>query len=58
MPQTQPAVVTYAAQKHAVELRDVPLPEIGPEDVLLEVGADGISLPEERCGSSYPLYLA
>ena len=50
MPQTHPAVVTYAAEKHAVELRDVPLPEIGPEDVLLEVGAVGV------CGSDLHMW--
>ncbi|HEX4129129.1 MAG TPA: zinc-binding dehydrogenase [Pirellulales bacterium] len=43
MPQT--AVVNYANQKHCVELRDIPRPEIGPEDVLLEVAAVGV------CGS-------
>lgn len=41
----QPAVVNYEPKRHAVELRDVPRPEIGPEDVLLEVGAVGV------CGS-------
>jgi alcohol dehydrogenase/L-iditol 2-dehydrogenase len=50
MSQTQPAVVTYAAEKHAVELRDVPLPEIGPEDVLLEVAAVGV------CGSDLHMW--
>ena len=42
---TQAAVVNYERKRHAVELRDVPRPEIGPEDVLLEVGAVGV------CGS-------
>lgn len=41
----QPAVVNFENKPHAVELRDVPQPEIGPEDVLLEVGAVGV------CGS-------
>src|SRR4051812_8002174 len=50
MAQTQSAVVTYAAQKHAVELRDVPLPEIGAEDVLLEVAAVGV------CGSDLHMW--
>src|SRR5688572_12333580 len=50
MGQTQPAVVTYAAQKHAVELRDVPLPDIGAEDVLLEVAAVGV------CGSDLHMW--
>ena len=42
---SQTAVVNYANQPGAVELRDVPLPELGPEDVLLEVHAVGV------CGS-------
>ncbi|HWB00363.1 MAG TPA: zinc-binding dehydrogenase [Pirellulales bacterium] len=42
---TQTAVVNFAPQKHSVELRDIPRPEIGPEDVLLEVAAVGV------CGS-------
>ena len=42
---TEPAVVNYASEKHCVELRDVPHPEIGEEDVLLEVAAVGV------CGS-------
>jgi alcohol dehydrogenase/L-iditol 2-dehydrogenase len=41
----QPAVVNFAPQKHSVELREIPQPEIGPEDVLLEVVAVGV------CGS-------
>ena len=36
---TMPAVVNFAPQKHSVELRELPQPEIGPEDVLLEVAA-------------------
>ena len=50
MPTTQPAVVTFAPEKHAVELRDVPMPEIGPEDVLLEVAAVGV------CGSDLHMW--
>src|SRR3569623_1301648 len=42
---TQAAVVNYGPQKHSVELRDIDRPEIGPEDVLLEVAAVGV------CGS-------
>lgn len=41
----QPAIVNYANERGAVELRDVAIPEIGPEDVLLEVAAVGV------CGS-------
>ncbi|MFB3827947.1 MAG: zinc-binding dehydrogenase [Bryobacteraceae bacterium] len=40
-----PAVVNYARAPFSVELRDVPLPEIGERDVLLRTGAVGI------CGS-------
>lgn len=50
MPQTQAAVVTYAREKHAVELREVPVPEIGPEDVLMEVAAVGV------CGSDLHMW--
>src|SRR4051794_13950684 len=42
---SHPAVVNFAPQKHSVELRDVPVPSIGPDDVLLRVGAVGV------CGS-------
>ena len=42
---TRPAVVNFAPEKHSVELRDIPRPEIGADDVLLEVGAVGV------CGS-------
>lgn len=40
-----PAVVNYAPEKGSVELREVPRPVIGPEDVLLEVANVGV------CGS-------
>lgn len=40
-----PAVVNYANDKHCVELRDVERPDIGEEDVLLDVAAVGV------CGS-------
>ncbi len=39
------AVVNFSPEKYSVELRRIPLPEIGEEDVLLEVGAVGV------CGS-------
>jgi alcohol dehydrogenase/L-iditol 2-dehydrogenase len=45
MPRTQQAVVQYALTPMAVELREVPVPEIGPSDVLLKVGAASV------CGS-------
>ncbi len=38
-------VVNYGPEKYNVELREVPRPEIGPDDVLLEVAAVGV------CGS-------
>lgn len=40
-----PAVVNYAREPYAVELREVPVPEIGERDVLLRVGAVSV------CGS-------
>jgi len=39
------AVVNYARERHAVELREIERPEIGPDDVLLEVANVGV------CGS-------
>jgi alcohol dehydrogenase/L-iditol 2-dehydrogenase len=42
---TQPAVVQYALPAGSVELREVPVPEIGDGDVLLAVGAVSV------CGS-------
>jgi alcohol dehydrogenase/L-iditol 2-dehydrogenase len=42
---TQPAVVQYSLEPGSVELREVPLPEIGDDDVLLAVGAVSV------CGS-------
>jgi L-iditol 2-dehydrogenase len=41
----QPAVVHYALAPLAVELREVPVPDVGEGDVLLEVGAVSV------CGS-------
>ena len=40
-----PAVVNFSSAPQSVELRDVPRPEFGPDDVLLEVEAVGV------CGS-------
>ncbi len=42
---SSPAVVNFAEAPHSVELRDLELPEIGAEDVLLAVEAVGV------CGS-------
>lgn len=47
----QKAVVNYASEKFSVELREVPVPEPGPEDVLLEVAAVGV------CGSDLHQWL-
>lgn len=47
---TMPAVVQYELAPGACELRDVPVPEIGPEDVLLKVAAVGV------CGSDVHQY--
>ena len=43
--QTHAAIVHYALQPHAVELREIPVPVFGDGDVLLQVG--GVSV----CGS-------
>jgi len=40
--QTMKAVVKYSADAGATELRDVPVPEIGPDDVLVEVAFIGV----------------
>lgn len=45
MSKTMPAVVNYAATSGSVELREVTVPEIGEQDVLLKVGAASV------CGS-------
>ena len=51
MSESMPGLVNYAAQPHSVELREVPVPEIGEADVLLAVQAVGI------CGSDLHQYL-
>src|SRR5438132_1873993 len=45
MTQTQPAIVNFAAEPHSVDLREVPVPDIGDDEVLLAVRGVGI------CGS-------
>jgi alcohol dehydrogenase/L-iditol 2-dehydrogenase len=45
MPKHQPAIVQYELEPMHVELREVPVPEIGADDVLLRVGAVSV------CGS-------
>src|SRR5881396_950135 len=47
---SQPAVVTYDRKPYSVELREVPVPEIGDDDVLLEVAAVGV------CGSDLHMW--
>lgn len=49
---SQPAVINFAPEKYSVELRDVPEPEIGKDDVLLEVQAVGV------CGSDLHQWLS
>jgi L-iditol 2-dehydrogenase len=44
------ALVKYANEPGAVEIRDVPTPKIGPDDALLKVRAVGI------CGSDLEMY--
>jgi alcohol dehydrogenase/L-iditol 2-dehydrogenase len=43
--QLQPAVVNFASAPMSVELREIPIPEIGDEDCLMQVAAVGV------CGS-------
>ena len=50
MTDTVPGVVNYAPEPLSVEMRDVPIPTIGEEDVLLEVRAVGV------CGSDLHQY--
>src|SRR5260221_7245334 len=45
MNRTMPAVVNYAPEPNSVEIREIPIPEIGDNDVLLAVQAVGV------CGS-------
>ncbi|MBY5957145.1 zinc-binding dehydrogenase [Membranicola marinus] len=52
------AVVNYAPEKGSVELRDIPTPEIGSEDVLLEmanVGVCGSDLHQWTADHSWPV---
>ncbi|MBS4218314.1 zinc-binding dehydrogenase [Bacillus sp. FJAT-49711] len=44
------AIVNFSAGKGNVELQDVPMPKIGPKDVLMEVKAVGV------CGSDLHMY--
>src|ERR1700738_2089032 len=42
MNKKMPAVVNYAPEPNSVEIREVPIPEIGEQDVLLAVQAVGV----------------
>src|SRR5260370_36913883 len=42
MKKKMPAVVNYAPEPNSVEIREVPIPEIGEQDVLLAVQAVGV----------------
>src|ERR1700685_799237 len=58
MSQIMPALVNYAREPLSVELRDVPVPEIGERDVLLRVGAVsvcGSDLHQWRGSHSWPV---
>ena len=46
----EPAVVNFAPEKHSVELRDIPVPQPAPDQVLLEVQAVGV------CGSDLHMW--
>ncbi len=50
MNQTMPAVVHYEHRDKAVELREVPIPEIGEEDVLMQVRSVSV------CGSDVHMW--
>ena len=54
----QTAVVNFERRKGCVELREIPEPDIGAEDVLLEVGAVGVcgsDLHQWTCDHSWPV---
>ena len=50
MSATQPAVVNFGSEPRSVELRELPVPTIGDDDVLLEVDAVGV------CGSDLHMW--
>ena len=54
------AVVNFAPEKGSVEVREIPTPEIGPDDVLLEVanvGVCGSDLHQWTADHSWPVGL-
>src|SRR5476651_2793834 len=50
MSEKMTGLLNFSAEPHSVELRDVPVPEIGDDDVLLAVQAVGV------CGSDLHQY--
>ena len=50
MTEVMTGLVQYALKPHAVELRELPVPELGDEDILLRVGAVSV------CGSDVHQY--
>lgn len=53
-----PAVVNFAPERGSVEIREVPIPEIGPDDVLLQVenvGVCGSDLHQWHASHSWPV---
>ena len=56
----QPALVQYELKPMHVELRDVPVPEIGADDVLLRVGAVsvcGSEIHQVHCTHTWPVHV-
>ena len=52
MSKTMPGLVNYGLKPGSVELRDVPIPETGPRDVLFRGEAASICGSERhQCGS-------
>jgi len=52
------AVVNYSEKKHSVEIREIPIPEIGEDDILLEVenvGVCGSDLHQWTSDHSWPV---
>ena len=51
----QPAIVQHALRPHAVELREVDIPTIESDDVLLEVGAVSVCGSDVHQVLEYPI---
>lgn len=52
------AVVNFSEEKYSVEIREIPVPEIGPDDILLEVenvGVCGSDLHQWTSDHSWPV---